>query len=228
MYIRMIRVENIRSISSLLWRLPTKSTSAGWHVILGDNGSGKSTFLRAIALALVGPNEANALRQDWNEWLRTGQTSGLIRLSLGYDTEFDKISGRGKVAKRFLLGVGLSFLKTENEVKLIKINYRTNNPDRHVWSGKPGWFAASYGPFRRFAGGDKDYEKIFYSNPKLAAHLSVFGESVALSECIRWLQDLQFKKLEKHPEGKLLDKIITFVNQEGFFTTSSPPRKSIF
>jgi ABC-type cobalamin/Fe3+-siderophores transport system ATPase subunit len=28
------------------------SQAAGWHVIIGDNGSGKSTFLRSIALAL--------------------------------------------------------------------------------------------------------------------------------------------------------------------------------
>src|SRR5262249_926308 len=60
------------------------------------------------------------------------------------------------------------------------------------------------------------YEKIFYSNPRLAAHLSVFGENVALTECIRWLQDLQFKKLEHESEGDMLDAIIAFVNQEGF------------
>lgn len=71
-----------------------------------------------------------------------------------------------------------------------------HDPARHLWSKKPAWFAASYGPFRRFAGGDKDAEKLYYSNPRLARHLSVFGEGVALSECLVWLQQQQFKRLE--------------------------------
>ncbi len=39
---------------------------------------------------------------------------------------------------------------------------------------------------------------------------------MALTECLEWLQELQFKKLERHSEGNLLDSIIKFVNQEGF------------
>ena len=92
------------------------------------------------------------------------------------------------------------------------------NPERTIWGGKGGWFCASYGPFRRFSGGDKDYDKIFYSNPKLAAHLSAFGESVALTESIQWLQDLKFKALEAEhsEEARLLHQLMQFVNQDGF------------
>ena len=90
------------------------------------------------------------------------------------------------------------------------------SPERTVWGGKSGWFSASYGPFRRFTGGDKDFEKTFYSNPRLAPHLSAFGESVALTETIQWMQDLRFKQLEGNPEGDLLDQLKRFINQEGF------------
>ena len=212
MYIRRIRISNVRAIEELDWGLP-RGAEAGWHVIIGDNGSGKSTFLRSIALALVGPSEAIALRQDWNDWLRRGKNIGFIRLDVSYDRILDKFSGSGKVVKKHLLAVPLYFFRRKGDVDLNKAKITAN---RHVWGGKSGWFSAAYGPFRRFAGGDKDYEKIFYSNPKLAPHLSVFGENVALTECIRWLQDLQFKKLERHPEGGLLDYITDFVNQEGF------------
>ncbi len=83
-------------------------------------------------------------------------------------------------------------------------------------SGYVGWFSASYGPFRRFTGGDQEYEKLFVSHPTLARHLSIFGENVALTECLSWLKELQFKKLEQDPEGELLDLIKSFVNQPGF------------
>src|SRR5437870_2636135 len=91
MYIRSIRIENVRSIAEMI-RLIPDGKAAGWHVIIGDNGSGKTTFLRSIALALIGPTEALALRQDWNNWLRRNASSGTINLQISWDPQFDIIS----------------------------------------------------------------------------------------------------------------------------------------
>jgi len=150
--------------------------------------------------------------------LRKGQDYGRIELSLTYDARFDKFVERGKRAVKTLLPVGLEFLRfSKEDVLLDRLAEQGKlDPGRHVWSGEPGWFSAAYGPFRRFAGGEQDYEKIFDSNPILAAHLSIFGENVALTEALVWLLQLQFKKLEKRKEGNLLRHIIEFVNQDGF------------
>ena len=56
--------------------------------------------------------------------------------------------------------------------------------------------------------------------PKLARHLSIFGEHVALTESLEWLRDLKFRDLEKDPEGRLLDSLTGFVNQSGFLPSS--------
>ncbi|HEX8847737.1 MAG TPA: AAA family ATPase [Pyrinomonadaceae bacterium] len=213
MYIRKIRIKNIRAISELEWSLP-RGKEAGWHVIIGDNGSGKSTFLRSIALALVGPKEAYALRQNWNDWLTRGKESGEIHLDVSYSRNLDKFSKPGGIGNKITLPVQIDFKRQRNEVEIRK--GQKLNADRHVWGGKSGWFSASYGPFRRFAGGDKDSERIFFSNPKLASHLSVFGENVALGESLTWLRDLQFKKLESEQGGKMLDAMMGFINQDGF------------
>ena len=227
MYLFNVKIQNVRSLRDVEWDLDfVVGRAAGWHVILGDNGSGKSSFIRSVALALVGPTEALALRQDWNEWLRKDQQRGSVRLIIGDDPEYDSFSGRGNIPSKYYLEAGLTFIRQEAEIVTLakmsaipKMKWDiANSPERYTWGGKGGWFSASYGPFRRFSGGNKDYEKMFYSNPKLAAHLSAFGESVALTESIQWLQDLKFKKLETHhsPEGKLLDQITRFVNQNGF------------
>ena len=63
MQIRRLRIQDIRSILNLEIDIP--KPYAGWHVILGDNGSGKSSIIRALALALMGPEDAAAARQDW-------------------------------------------------------------------------------------------------------------------------------------------------------------------
>ncbi len=59
-----------------------------WNVLLGNNGCGKSTFLRAIAVGLCGA-DANGWKGA-GELLRTGQKSGSIELTVGtvtYRTE---------------------------------------------------------------------------------------------------------------------------------------------
>lgn len=217
MYLKRVRLQNIRAISELDWEIADEQAH-GWHVIIGDNGAGKSGLLRAIALALVGPQEAVALRQDWNEWLRFGEAEGQIEVWLGWD-RLDAFSGRGRPpSPTDYLEAKLRLERPEEDPDRVALRSgeHTSEPNRHVWGPGGAWFSASYGPFRRFTGGDKDQEKLFYSNPKLARHLSVFGESVALSECLEWLKLLNYKKLEKDPEGELLDPVKVFVNQAGF------------
>ena len=51
MHVQRLTIENLRSIRSFELRLK-QGDSAGWHVILGDNGAGKTTIVRALALAL--------------------------------------------------------------------------------------------------------------------------------------------------------------------------------
>jgi len=221
MYLKKVVLENIRSITELEWEPPAAPSLAGWHVILGDNGAGKSSVLRAIALAMVGPSEAIALRQDWNEWLRSRTQSGSIHLTLTWDETQDFFTGSGRRPKAAHadLATGLKLERPESESPHVRLSAAASgNPDpsRNIWGDGHGWFSASYGPFRRFTGGDKDQEKLFYSNPKLARHLSVFGESVALSECLEWLKLLEFKRLEGGPEGALLEPLKQFVNQPDF------------
>ncbi len=84
MYITRIRIENIRAIKELDWQILPEQ-APGWHVILGDNGTGKTSFLRSVAAGLIGPAQAVALHQDWNTWLRNGQTRGGVKLNLTSD-----------------------------------------------------------------------------------------------------------------------------------------------
>lgn len=217
MHIRKVSLDNIRSIRRLKYEIPA-GKAAGWHVVLGDNGSGKSSFLKAICLALVGPTDAAALRQPWVDWLTSGQPRGSVSLELAFDKDDDQFSGKGNTPRtNSLLQVGVKFSRSSdgNQVELQKVVTNTD-PNRHVWNGGTGWFVASYGPFRRFSGGDAHSEKIFYSQPKLARHLSLFDERIALTECLEWLRSLKFKSLENDSEGALFEKVRSFLNQSNF------------
>ncbi|MBK9451832.1 MAG: AAA family ATPase [Bacteroidetes bacterium] len=56
MYLKSIHIKNIRGIEDFKMDFP-EAKEAGWHVLLGQMVPGKTTVLRAIALALIGPTE---------------------------------------------------------------------------------------------------------------------------------------------------------------------------
>ena len=73
-----VRLRNIGPFSELDWNL-----KPGWNVLVADNGCGKSTVLRAIAMALCG-NDDRATRTA-GRLLKVGKAEGAIELRFGAD-----------------------------------------------------------------------------------------------------------------------------------------------
>lgn len=83
MYIDRIRLENIRGFSGLDFKLSRgQGRYAGWTVFTGDNGSGKSSLLKAIAIALTGKDTARALQPSFHRWMREGEHEAAIELQI--------------------------------------------------------------------------------------------------------------------------------------------------
>ena len=88
MNIRRIILENVKGFGRIdlnLARGPggEMRTLSGWHVIAGPNGSGKTTMLQAVALALAGPARAAKLVLSGSSWVRRGATRGYCGVMLG-------------------------------------------------------------------------------------------------------------------------------------------------
>jgi len=198
MYIPYLEIKNIRSISHFIMEFP-KGKEAGWHVLIGENGAGKSSIVRAIALAIIGPMEAQALRLPLINWIKKNEESSDIFLTIQRDNFHDGYASKKAPLKRpFDVSVKI---EKENSAgfEIGKLNGNdkpSTNPYEYIWSGKRGWFSASFGPFRRFTGGDKEWSKVYYSSPRAAAHLSVFGEDIALTESLDWLSHMKFQSFE--------------------------------
>lgn len=221
MYLNSITIKDIRSISKFEMNFPQP---AGWHVIIGDNGAGKSTIVRAIALGIIGPIDSKALRLNLNDWVnKESSRTGEIKLSVVKSKEDRKI---GKTVIRKPFDATLSIEKTDHGYIL---DGSKGIATENIWGNGAGWFSCAFGPFRRFTGGEKEWGKVYYSEPRAAAHLSVFGEDVALTEAIDWLKDLHIKTLEssqknlKAPstDASILESLKSFLNEGGLLPHGS-------
>lgn len=198
-YITGFRIERLRSVNRIDWQV-SREAAPGWHVLVGDNGSGKTSILRALALALIGSDNAQALRQDWSTWLRGNEPMAEVELVL------QRIPG--------IAGPGV--LPPSSVVKLVWEQAAGHTTLRGSPEKQSDVISAGYGPFRRFSGGDPEYERQLAAVPGLARHISLFDERVALTESLAWLRDLRFKALENDQESTLLlDRVTKLVNESG-------------
>ena len=185
MYIKSLEIKNIRSISNFRMEFPNP---AGWHVIIGDNGAGKSSLIRSIALALLDISDINATAQDWEEWLRFGETQGSSELFIQPYFEEKIVQNRvtferglklespdspNMVSNTFIREVIFRNIKSFDSTNIVTPNASipsnfspppTPTPVSIQYQtefDKNKWFSAGYGPFRRFSGGNQDKERIF-------------------------------------------------------------------
>ncbi|KFU80739.1 MULTISPECIES: AAA family ATPase [Amycolatopsis] len=166
MYIERVRLENIRGFSgarAVDLRLP----GPGWVVLAGRNGSGKTSLLRAIAVAAA-PDVAWGLLSDAGSWISNDQTSGSIELSVMRE------EGPAPVEVRWL------------DSGLLPIS--------GLPPGQP--FCAAYGPFRRLAGGSGEAESWMRGAGSLARMASLFHEDASLAEGVTWLINQHLRALE--------------------------------
>jgi predicted ATPase len=82
-----VRIENFRGIEELEFEIPTTS----WKMLIGENGTGKSSILQAVAIALMGRQQANRLKQlgdlDPEKLIRRGTSSARIVVLQAASTE---------------------------------------------------------------------------------------------------------------------------------------------
>lgn len=245
MYIQEINITSIRSIEHFQM---TFSQYAGWHVLIGDNGAGKSTIIRAVALAMLDFVDVSAARLDWNDWLQTGQRTGTIDVRVAPDGRYESngavIQNRITLEGDVILNDNNDIIVTDSQASLLEMIFRsrkvydknladypttttriptgiapppTPTPPASAPSQRQVWFSVAYGPFRRFTGGNAEKDSLFKTNPHLGAHLSAFGEDVALTEALTYLEELSYKKIvdmfNDRPTDPTFDDIIRFVNR---------------
>ncbi|MCC6124036.1 MAG: AAA family ATPase [Pirellulales bacterium] len=218
MYIRRVDLKNIRSFDRLSFNFERPNGDlSGWTVITGDNSSGKTTFLKAIALALVGPDTSRSLQPSWKGWIREKNDKASIAVEIVAGDQDRFLRGRRYQKPfwselRFKSSAGAEVtLEAGRELKRGK----GLGPKHGPWGNPEGWFSAGYGPFRRLYGASSTAQRVMSSPGRVARFVTMFLEDATLGECELWLKELHFKKLEHHErESSILQQVFDLLDND--------------
>lgn len=217
MHVKRVKLKNLRGFRNLELDFTRPDGGlAGWTVVAGRNGSGKSTFLRTIALAISGPTEARTLVHSFANWIRQGeeQAEATVFLEPAEDDSETFVQGdqqgllwersKGNGPEPRLWGVlGHEFDVAEGEADF-----------RGPWTGSPfGWFLAGYGPYRRLTGHATDAQRLMSGPDRVARIVSLFREDSSLIECVSWLREIYLRRLEgRAGAAEIEEDVLAFLN----------------
>lgn len=200
MYISKVELENIRGVGpqKLVIDLakPAKGargTMAGWNVLVGPNGFGKTTILQAIAASLVGPTGgAWLLRADEiPHWIRHNEQYATCKTWVERNVDDDGLpSVQAKVHSVPLLvgwtrGGETKTYRPRGQSSLLKYFWNAStgvDPD--------GWVFIGYGPRRSVTRSSHDAASLLNAPPRTAAVVTLFRDDAALEKGYEWLTSL--------------------------------------
>lgn len=218
MYIQRVVLENLKGFRSLDFSFQRPDGRlAGWTVLTGDNGSGKTALLKAIALALVGPDVGRALQPSLRGWIREGRETAEVAVQIRVQDE-DKFTTGRRYSDSFWSELELQ--KNGGPEVSMKRGSKRSGSKRGALNGPwadntAGWFAAGYGPFRRLYGASPEAQRLMSGPSRVARFATMFKEDATLLECEIWLRDLSHKSLEQRPrEKRVLGQITSLLNDD--------------
>ncbi|MDP9412778.1 MAG: AAA family ATPase [Pseudomonadota bacterium] len=185
MFLRRLKVHNLRSITDLDLSF---STAAGdvrqWTYLLGENGTGKSSVLRSVALALAGSDAATELVGDPEDWIRLGWDEATIHV------EFTTAEGQARHANlTFRRGTSALDFVVANQADLQQI-------DAAVAKAERNYFVVGYGVTRRPQGSRHSFGEAasFMRSQRARSVATLFNSEVTLISLEQWAMDLEYRR----------------------------------
>ncbi|MBP7997818.1 MAG: AAA family ATPase [Chloroflexi bacterium] len=215
MYIQQLRLENIRCFDNQTLYFGNEAKPYPWTVILGENGTGKSTILQMLALSLLGRDLIHEIAGtiDWNQYVRKSAEKAYIDVVI-LATKTDK--RRRSVKKGQSHDIYTASFELGPTKKIGLEQRRDKSPDDYdkldetLYSNKIeiGWFACAYSAWRRLSTPKLPSRTSLSSiqlRKKSQRFVTMFDPEKAVTDVGDWLVSLEFQRL-KEPNNPELNK----------------------
>jgi predicted ATPase len=203
MWVKEFGVENIKCFDRQVIKLGEKSKPFPWVTFLGENGTGKSTALQAMALLLAGAEGASQLIKPIG-WLKEEKKAGKITIRIHQGkNDPGQYGGEKKERKEFQYTfyiTGSEKIYINNKLFTEPVITEDTKNTNITWlrenallpKGK-GWFAAGYGAFRRLTRNNRIIVPSLKRPLRSTNFLSQFIEDEPLEAFETWLVYLDYR-----------------------------------
>lgn len=180
MFLKRIQIENIRAIADLELNFDGEDRrTRKWTLLLGENGTGKSTLLRCIALLLCGRDALpELLGRDPSIWIRSKGGNARIKGVLG-NTKGD----RREITLELRRGDTISKTLDRNAEGLAPL-------EKAFESNKRLYFLAGYGVSRRLS--HTGIAQSIQKSGRAGAVRTLFDPDAKLLPLASWAMDLHY------------------------------------
>lgn len=191
MYLVELEITNLRAIHNVkLNFLDANGNPRRWTVLLGENGCGKTTILKAIGLILAGSDALPRLIEgDISTWIRNGQDQAKIRAVI-------------QTAENELREISIILPRGETMSGVIKKNAKSLQLlDRALAHTQRNYFIVGYGAFRRPPSDSRYRESSSFKQNDRAGNLrTMFTTGQELIGLETWALDLEWRLEEQGRE----------------------------
>ncbi|SAK85992.1 recombination protein F [Caballeronia fortuita] len=185
MHLISLAITDVRSIAKMTLDFSSdKPTARRWTLLLGENGCGKSTVLRCIALVLAGGDGLADLLSDPDAWIRHGRPSCKISATIEFEP------GRHlDISLEMRRGDTLSEILDRNRESLVQF-------DQSLKQNSESAVALGYGVSRRLpvAGRRVTGLSRLTRSPRAGAFATMFLPEFPLISLEDWAIDLHYRK----------------------------------
>lgn len=186
MFLRTLRLQNIRSIGEIAIPFGADAGGRKWTYLLGENGTGKSSVLRAIGLALAGSDAAAEVVGEPGDWVRLGKHQASIEVEFATSEEQ-------------LRSARLNFRRGWSPLEFVENNRpQLREIDAAVARAERNYFIVGYGVARRPATARSSIvpSSSPFRNPRARAMGTLFNSDAPLVSLEQWAMDLDYRRGE--------------------------------
>jgi predicted ATP-binding protein involved in virulence len=200
MLLKKLTLKHFRGLDDVsLNFIDTKGKVRLQTLLLGENGMGKSTILKAIALIGAGSNSLSELIGNPDEWISFGENS--CEINAVFITKEKKPKER-EISLRINRGDSIKDILVNNTESLDEIDRALSHVERN-------YFILGYGASRRLNKNQSfNQSGSFYNNDRSANVATLFNSDANLYPLSAWVMELDYRS-----EGDALEKIKDALNE---------------
>ncbi|MFN8354067.1 MAG: AAA family ATPase [Spirosomataceae bacterium] len=181
MFLKKLSLQNFKCLSAIDLSLEKSALeNRKWTIILGENGTGKSNVLKAIALITAGSNALGELLGNSDNWINYNEASCTISVELA-----TKKGEERRISLHLNRGDTLSRIISNNQESLQLIDSAIENAERN-------YFVVAYGASRRLS--TESFSTFERSRNSRSVNVrNLFDNAATLNPLAAWIMELDYR-----------------------------------